>query len=108
MKTLQDIKTIAIAGAGTMGAGIAQLCAAAGFKTVVYDIKEAAIARGLNIIPKNLDGAIERGKMTADQKAALLDQIKTVSRLEDLKADVIIEAALEKLDIKRALLDRKS
>src|ERR1035441_8875664 len=103
MKTLQDIKTIAIAGAGTMGAGIAQLCAAAGYKTLLYDINEAAIERGLNIISKNIDGAIERGKMTAEQKAILLDQIRAVSKLEDLKADVIIEAALEKLDMKKEL-----
>jgi 3-hydroxybutyryl-CoA dehydrogenase len=103
LKSLQNITTIAIAGAGTMGAGIAQLCAAAGYKTLLYDINSEAINGGMNMISKNLDGAVERGKMNAVQKQGVLDKIETISRLEDLKADVIIEAVLEKLDIKREL-----
>jgi 3-hydroxybutyryl-CoA dehydrogenase len=103
MKSLQNITTIAIAGAGTMGAGIAQLCAAAGYKTLLYDINSEAISRGMNMISKNLDGAVERGKMVPEQKQAVLNKIETISSLEDLKADVIIEAVLEKLEIKREL-----
>jgi 3-hydroxybutyryl-CoA dehydrogenase len=103
MKQLKNISTIAIAGAGTMGAGIAQLCAAAGFKTLLYDINDDAIARGMQMISRNLDGAVERGKMTLEGKNEVLAKISSVNRLENLKADVIIEAVLEKLDVKKEL-----
>src|ERR1039457_4565933 len=103
MKSIKDIKTIAIAGAGTMGAGIAQICSAAGYQTILYDLNDDAINRGINIISKNLDGAVERGKMTSSQKDDILKNIKTATNLEEVKADVIIEAVLEKLDIKREL-----
>ncbi len=103
MKSLKDINSIAIAGTGTMGAGIAQICAAAGYATILYDINEEAIQRGLSIIAKNLDGAVERGKMTPEQKDQLLAGIKTTTNPEEVKADLIIEAALEKLDVKKQL-----
>ncbi len=103
MKTLKDIKFIAIAGAGTMGAGIAQICAAAGYTTILYDINEGAIQNGLAIITKNLDGAVDRGKMTQDQKSNILSGIKTTTDPEEVKADLIIEAVLEKLDVKKQL-----
>lgn len=103
MKTLKDIKTIAIAGAGTMGAGIAQICAAAGYNTLLYDINETAIKRGLDIMASNLDGAVKRGKMTSEQKDKLLSGIKTTTSHDEVKADLIIEAVLEKLDVKKQL-----
>ena len=106
MKTLKDIKTIAIAGAGTMGAGIAQICSAARYETILYDLNDEAINRGIDIISKNLDGAVERGKMTSAQKDDILRNIKTATNLEEVKADVIIEAVLEKLDIKRELFSK--
>jgi len=106
MKQLQNIQTIAIAGAGTMGAGIAQICSAAGYKTILYDLNDDAINRGIGIISKNLDGAIERGKMDTGQKEAILKNIKTTTSLNEVKADVIIEAVLEKLDIKRDLFQK--
>lgn len=103
MKTLQNIKTIGVAGAGTMGAGIAQICAAAGYPTKLYDISEQSLNRGLMMIGKNLDGAIERGKMTLEEKEAIVKRIHPIVNLHELNADVIIEAALEKLDVKRDL-----
>ena len=106
MKTLKDINTIAIAGAGTMGAGIAQICSAAGYETILYDLNDEAINRGIGIISKNLDGAVERGKMAPSQKDDILKNIKTATNLEEVKADVIIEAVLEKLDIKRELFSK--
>jgi len=103
MKTLQDIKSIAVIGAGTMGAGIAQISAMAGYKTILFDINQDALGRGMNMISKNLDGAVERGKLKAEQKEAILNNIQDVNQLDQVKADVIIEAVLEKLDIKKDL-----
>lgn len=100
---LEDIKSIGIVGAGTMGLGIAQICATAGYKTFLFDISDAAIDKALAIIEKNLSGAVEKGKLTAEGKKQALDNISKITDLSQLKADVIIEAAIEKLDIKRQL-----
>ncbi len=101
MKTLQDIHTIAIIGAGTMGSGIAQLAATAGFNTLIYDVNEATLNNAKKLIDENLEGAVKRGKMQPDEKNEILKRIKTVNDFQAVIADVMIEAAIEKLDIKR-------
>jgi len=97
---LEDIKSIGIVGAGTMGSGIAQMSAMAGYKTTIFDIQEAALEKAKAAVTKNLDKGIEKGKVSAEQKEACLSNISFISNLEDLKANVIIEAVVEKLQVK--------
>jgi len=97
---LKDIKSIGIVGAGTMGSGIAQMSAMAGYQTIIFDIQEAALDKAKTAITKNLEKGIEKGKVTAKQKEECLSKISFLSKLEELKADVIIEAVVEKLQVK--------
>ena len=98
-----DIKTVGVAGAGTMGAGIAQLFAAAGCKVLLYDLNETALQKALEIIAKNLDGAIKRNKLAPEDKIVILQRIGTIGRVEDLQGELILEAIVEKLEPKIAL-----
>jgi len=97
---LKDIKSIGIVGAGTMGSGIAQMSAMAGYQTIIFDIQEAALDKAKTAITKNLEKGIEKGKVTAEQKEECLSKISFLSKLEELKAEVIIEAVVEKLQVK--------
>ena len=99
----QPIRTVAVVGAGTMGLGIAQVCAASGFTTLLFDVQQEQVAAALRIIDEHLSLAIEKGRLTEDRKAETLWRIRPVSQLSDLKADLVIEAAVEKLEIKRLL-----
>lgn len=101
--SIQEIKTIGIAGAGTMGQGIAQVCAVAGFDVLLYDINPDAIHTGLASIEKSLRVAVEKGKLQAQEKDSVLARIKIQPDLQQLKADLIIEAAIENLEIKKKL-----
>ena len=93
---------IAVLGAGTMGAGIAQVAAQAGFETLVYDVKQEFIDTGLNRVKSFLKGSRERGKLSAEQEKQILDRFTTSTNLEDCKGTaLVIEAAPEKLDLKR-------
>ncbi len=102
----KKIQTVGIAGAGTMGQGIAQVCATAGYEVVLYDIAEAQLAHAKNLIQKSLQVAVEKGKLKADESNQVLTRIQFQSDVNQLKADLIIEAALEKLDIKKELFTR--
>lgn len=97
------IKTVGIAGSGTMGQGIAQLCATSGFNVLIYDIKIDLIQKGISAIEASLQKSVEKNKITADTKNQSLTRIKACENIQDLKADLIIEAAVEKLEIKREL-----
>jgi 3-hydroxybutyryl-CoA dehydrogenase len=93
---------IAVLGAGTMGAGIAQVAAQAGFPTLVYDIKQEFIDTGLGRVRNFLKGSRERGKLSAEQEQEILDRFSTSTKLEDCQgAALVIEAAPEKLELKR-------
>jgi 3-hydroxybutyryl-CoA dehydrogenase len=93
---------IGVIGAGTMGAGIAQVAAQAGFETLLYDIKQEFVETGLGRIRSFLQGSRERGKISADQEKEILDRLHSTTQLEDYKgSNLIIEAAPEKLDLKR-------
>lgn len=95
------LKIIGVVGAGTMGNGIAQAFAQAGFDVVMSDVAQAALDRALATISGSYDRLIKKEKMTAEQKAAALARIKTATELAALKdADLIIEAATENLDLK--------
>jgi 3-hydroxybutyryl-CoA dehydrogenase len=102
---MASVETIAVIGAGTMGHGIAQVAAASGFKVLLSDVDRAALARGVQSIEKNLAKGIQLGKVTEDERDRTLQQIHGTVRLEECaKADLIVEAAPEKLDLKRDVL----
>ncbi len=101
--TSDNIKTVGIAGSGTMGQGIAQLCATSGFNVLLYDVKPDLIQKGISFIEAALQKSVDKNKLTIDAKNQSLSRIKACNNLQDLKADLIIEAAIEKLDIKREL-----
>jgi 3-hydroxybutyryl-CoA dehydrogenase len=93
---------IAVLGAGTMGAGIAQVAAQAGYETLVYDVKQEFIDAGLDRVRNFLQGSRTRGRLTAEQEQEILDRFRTTTTLEDCKdMTLVIEAAPEKLELKR-------
>lgn len=98
---LQQIKKIAVIGAGTMGQGIAQLAAMAGYETVLIDVNADVLGKALSGIEMNLKSAIERGKLTESELPGIMGRLKTANDLLDAHADVVIEAIIERLDIKR-------
>ena len=102
---LADVKKIAVIGAGTMGAGIAQTCAAAGFRVAMRDIEPRFVEGGFQRIREPLMKRVEKGKMAQADVDAILSNIQgTVDLREALDgAGVVIEAILEKMDLKRAL-----
>ena len=98
---------IAVLGAGTMGAGIAQVAAQAGFETIVYDVKQDFIDAGIGRVQNFLKSSRERGRITADQEQETLDRFRTTTRLEDCKdAQLVVEAAPEKLELKREIFQQ--
>jgi len=100
---LEDISKIAVIGAGTMGQGIAQICAMAGYEVVIYDLSEQALVTAEANISTNLDKGIERGKVTKAEKIVSLERITFSGDERSLVADVIIEAIIENLEVKKAL-----
>jgi 3-hydroxybutyryl-CoA dehydrogenase len=96
--------TIAVLGAGTMGAGIAQLAAQSGVDVLLYDIRDEFIQRGIASIEKPLQKRVERGKLSGEEKASILGRIRTTIRRDDAaNSDLIIEAAPEDLALKREI-----
>ncbi len=103
-----NIKSVGVVGAGTMGNGIAQVCAAAGLQVVMQDIGDEQLERGLATVSGSLDRLIKKEKLTADEKQATLANIETSTALTGLAdVDIVIEAATEnealKLDLFRQL-----
>jgi 3-hydroxybutyryl-CoA dehydrogenase len=93
---------IGVLGAGTMGAGIAQVAAQAGFETLLYDISQEFIDKGLGRIRSFLQGSRERGKITAEEEKQILDRLHGTTKLETFEGNsLIIEAVPENLDLKR-------
>ena len=104
---MPDIKTVAVAGAGTMGAGIGIVAARGGYQTIVYDTGTAALERADKNTRSFFDKSVQRGKLTEDQQAAILDRLSYTDNLEDLAAaDLVIEAVFEDMGVKHALYAR--
>ena len=102
---LERIETIAVIGAGTMGHGIAQVAATAGFKVLLNDVDRESLARGVSAIERNLAKGIQLAKLTEQDRDRALQHIHGTTNLDECaKADLIIEAAPEKLDLKKELL----
>jgi 3-hydroxybutyryl-CoA dehydrogenase len=100
-----EVKTVAVLGAGTMGHGIAQVAAAAGFKVILRDVTEELVSKGLRSIESNLSKGVERGKVTAEEKERALSNLTTTTALEETAgAELFIEAVPERLELKRETL----
>ncbi len=97
-------ETIGIIGAGTMGNGIAQTAANAGFEVILCDVKPELIERGIQNVGKSLDRFVKKETMTEERKNEILLKIKTTINLEDLKdCSLIVEAATENFDVKKQI-----
>ena len=98
-----DVQSVAVVGAGTMGAGIAQVCAQTGWKTRLYDAFPEGLTKGMAAIEAFWDKGIERGKTSADQKAEWLGNLRAVSDLTEAVegADLVIEAVPESMQLKQ-------
>ena len=104
--TSSTLSTIAVIGAGTMGHGIAHVCAAAGFHAALFDVRPELVAAGLAKISANLDAGVAKGKVSAEQRAATLANLRGEADLAAALtgAHLVIEAVPEKLELKQKLL----
>src|SRR5688500_11599285 len=100
------IKKIGVAGAGAMGAGIAQIFAQSNHEVVLFDVSDVQLDKAKIEIAKNLDISIAKGKLRETDKTIALDRILFANDINRLKADLIIEAIVEKLEPKRALFQK--
>jgi len=96
-----DIKTVGVLGCGLMGSGIAQVCAAAGYKTIVREVEEGVLKKGMGRIEKFLADGVAKGKVTAEAQAKTLGNLSGTTKFDDLKpCDLIIEAIIENVEEK--------
>jgi 3-hydroxybutyryl-CoA dehydrogenase len=101
---VSGIRRVGVCGAGLMGNGIAQTCAAAGFDVVLMEVADAPLQRGLQTITKSLDKFVEKQKLTQQERDATLARITTTTNVADLAGcDLVIEAIVENPDVKIAL-----
>ncbi len=94
---------IAVAGAGVMGSGIALCSIQAGYETLLFDLNAQAVDKGKAYIENELNKAVSKGKLAADAVGGILQKLTCTTHIKDLQADLIIEAVVEKLDIKQSL-----
>jgi 3-hydroxybutyryl-CoA dehydrogenase len=100
-------ETIGVIGAGTMGNGIAQTAAGAGFEVVMCDIDQAYLDRGVQNIGKSLDRFVKKETISEGQKGEILGRIRTTTSLDDLKdCSLIVEAATENFEIKKQIFEK--
>ena len=98
-----EIRTVGVLGCGLMGSGIAQIAAAAGYKTIVREVNDGALQAGLGRIRKFLADGVAKGKVTEDAQNKTLGNLTGTTRAEDLKdCDIVVEAIVENVDEKRA------
>ncbi|WP_432354018.1 3-hydroxybutyryl-CoA dehydrogenase [Sporosarcina sp. A2] len=99
-----NIQHVMVIGAGQMGGGIAQVCAQAGFNVTLNDVKEESYAKGIAVIEKNLARNVEKQRMTENEKQAVLGRITKSLDINDAKTmDIVIEAAVENMNIKKSI-----
>jgi 3-hydroxybutyryl-CoA dehydrogenase len=98
------IQKVGVVGCGLMGSGIAQVCAQSGFTTVVREVSSELVEKGLKSIEKNLARLVEKGTLTGSAKGEVRSRLNGTTSLEDLKdCDLIVEAIIEQLPVKREL-----
>ena len=104
------VKVVGVVGCGLMGSGIAQVCAEAGYDVIVREVSGDLLKKGLGKIESFLARGVEKGKVTAEKKAEVLGRLQGTTSLEELSGcDIVIEAVVENLDVKREVyqvLDR--
>jgi 3-hydroxybutyryl-CoA dehydrogenase len=99
-----EIQRIGIIGVGLMGAGIAKVCACAGYDILVREINDELLVRGLNHIEASLQSAVQHGKLTSAAQEAIRSRVRGTTRLEDFAdRDLVIEAAIEDVGLKKDL-----
>jgi 3-hydroxybutyryl-CoA dehydrogenase len=101
---MAEIKTVGVLGCGLMGSGIAQVCAQAGYDTIVREVSDELVRRGLGGIEKQLGRAVEKGKLSAEERDAVQARLRGTTRLEELAGcDLVIEAVVEDLEVKNQM-----
>jgi 3-hydroxybutyryl-CoA dehydrogenase len=100
---MSDISTVGVLGCGLMGSGIAQTAAAAGFTTIVREVNDALVAKGKGAITGSLGKLVDKGKLDAAARDATLGRLRFTTAVADLKGcDIVIEAVVEDLELKRS------
>lgn len=104
----REPKKVAVLGAGTMGQGIAQVCAASGYSVALSDVSEAQLTRAREAIGRSLDKLVAKAKLTVDEREIVLARLTTVTAIERAVegADVVIEAVPESIELKREVFAR--
>jgi 3-hydroxybutyryl-CoA dehydrogenase len=101
---MAEIKRVGVLGCGLMGSGIAQISAAAGYDTIVREVSDEVVQKGIGGIGRQLGKSVEKGKMTAEDRDALLGRLRGTSNLDELKdCDIVIEAIVENLELKNEI-----
>lgn len=102
-----DVKVFGVVGGGTMGNGIAHVAAQTGFNVLLCEVSEALAQKALKTIDKNLQRGVDKGKMTVDEKAAILGRITATTKLDDLApCQIAVEAVIENFDGKKAVFEK--
>jgi 3-hydroxybutyryl-CoA dehydrogenase len=103
---MSSISKVGLIGAGAMGQGIAQVCAQFNFQVLLFDVDSKKIESAISSIAKNLEVAIAKGKLSIEKKIQTLQNIQVVGQLENMKADLVIEAAVEKIETKQEIFSQ--
>ncbi len=104
---MDEVRTVGVCGAGLMGNGIAQTCAAAGFDVVLMEVADEPLRRGVASIAKSLDKFVEKGKLTQALRDATVARITPTTQVADLaKCDLVIEAIVENVEVKAKLFNQ--
>jgi 3-hydroxybutyryl-CoA dehydrogenase len=103
---MDQIKTVCICGAGTMGSGIAQVCATAGYQTILYDVDEIAVKKAKANIENGLQKLLQKQKISLPEYEQVLQRLEFTSDINDCIASLIIEAIIEKPEAKISLFDQ--
>src|SRR5687768_1955348 len=103
---MHSISSVCVCGAGTMGSGIAQLCAQSGFKVTLYDVDPLVLSSARSRIESNLEKLVEKGKLDGSGKKRTFELLQFSSYVSSCKADCVIEAIVEKLEVKVGLFQQ--
>ena len=105
--SIDNIKTVAVLGAGTMGNGIAHVFARSGYKVILRDVEQRFVDRGMDTIGQNLGREVKKGKITEAERVSTLERLLPVTDIANIAAaDFLVEAVPEKIEIKRSVLGR--
>lgn len=102
-----EMVTVGVVGAGSMGSGIANLAAMSGFHVILQDLEEKFLSAAMGRIDSFLAKSVSKGKMTEDEKSEVMGRIQVTTELEEMKrADIVIEAVIENLEVKKSVFAR--